>query len=56
MFCCALHCVNSSFANILKRELVDLLYLFSWFLVIVVVSLSGGVTGLSAVCDCGISS
>ena len=37
MFCCALLCVHSSFAIILKgeRELVDLLYLSSWCLVIV---------------------
>ena len=38
MFCCALLCVHSSFAIISmgKRELVTLLYLTSWFLVIVV--------------------
>ena len=38
MFCCALHCIHSSFAIILmgKRELVALLSLSSWCLVIVV--------------------
>ena len=38
MFCCALLCVHSSFAIILKgkRELVALLSLSSWCLVIVV--------------------
>ena len=45
---------NTSFAIILmgKRELVALLCLSFWFLVIVVPC---GATGLSAVCDCGIS-
>ena len=38
MFCCTLLCVHSSFAIILmeKRELVDLLSLYSWCLVVVV--------------------
>ena len=56
MLCCALLCVHSSFAVILvgKRELVALL---SFFLVShdCCVALPCGGTGLSAVCDCGIS-
>ena len=38
VFCCALHCVNSSFVVILmgKMKLIALLCLFSWCLVIVV--------------------
>ena len=58
MFRCALLCVHSSFAIILigKRELVVLLSLSSWCLVIVVwLFLAMPRTGLSAVCDCGIS-
>ena len=58
MFCCMLLCANYSFANISmgKRELVALLCLF----VDLVphnccVALPHDVTGLSAVCDCGIS-
>ena len=56
MFCCTLLYVNSSIVVILvrKRKLVDLLNFF-------LVSRDGqaalpcGATGLSAVCDCGIS-
>ena len=57
MFCCALRYVHSSSAIILmgKRELVDLLSLSSWCLVIVVCLLHLDATGLSAVCNCGIS-
>ena len=55
MFCCALLCVHSSFAIILigKRELFALLI----FLVSrdCCVALPHDATGLSAVCDCGIS-
>ena len=52
MFCCTLLCVRSSIAIILmgKRELVALLNLSPWCLVMV-----ESATGLSAVCDCGIS-
>ena len=54
-FCCALHCVHSSFAIILmgKRELVALLV----FMVAhdCCVALPHDATGLSAVCDCCIS-
>ena len=55
MFCCTLLYVHSSIAIILmgKRELIALLvFLVSrdgW------VALPRGATGLSAVCDCGIS-
>ena len=56
MFSCALLYVHSSFAVILmgKRALVDLL---SFFLVShdCCVALPRGGTGLTAVCDCGIS-
>ena len=56
MFCCALLNVNSSFAFILigKRELVALLFVF---LVSrdCCVALPHNATGLSAVCNCGIS-
>ena len=57
MFCCTLLYVHSSIAIILmgKRELIVLLGLSSWCLVVVVVALPRGATGLSAVCDCGIS-
>ena len=50
MFCCTLHYVHSSIAIILmgKRELVALLF-GGW------AALPCGATGLSAVCDCGIS-
>ena len=53
MFCCALLYVHFSFAIILmgKRGLVALLSLSSWCFVFVVWPF----TGLSAVCDCGIS-
>ena len=56
MLCCELLSVHSSLAIILmgKRELVALLCLSSWCLVIVV-ALPYDSTGLSAVCDCGIS-
>ena len=52
MFCCALLCVNSSFAIIVmgKRELVAFLCLSDCC-----VALPHGATGLSAVCDCVIS-
>ena len=52
MFCCALLCVHSSFAIILMgmRELVALL-----FLSYCCVALPHDATGLSVVCDCGIS-
>ena len=55
MFCCTLLYVHSSIAIILmgKRELIALLNLSSWCLVMV--ELPRGATGLSAVCDCGIS-
>ena len=55
MFCCTLLYVQSSIAIILvgKRGLVALLVLSSWCLVMV--ELPRGATGLSAVCDCGIS-
>ena len=58
LFCCALLCVLSSFAIILKRkrELVALLLLSYGCLVTVnVLSLHHGAVGWSAVCDCGIS-
>ena len=55
MFCCALLCVHSSFAinSMAKRELVALFV----FLVSrdCCVALPRDATGLSAVCDCGIS-
>ena len=55
MFCCTLFCVHSSIAIILmvKRELVALLNLSSWCLVMLAVPRNA--TGLSVVCDCGIS-
>ena len=56
MFCCALLCVHSSYAIISmgKRELVALLFAF---LVSrdCCVALPHSATGLSAVCNCGIS-
>ena len=58
IFCCALLCVNSDIAIILmwKRELVALLYLSSCCLVMVGwAALPHDATGVSAVCDCGIS-
>ena len=56
LFCCTLLYVHSSIAIILigKIELVALLNLSSWCLVMVE-ALPEGATGLSAVCDCGIS-
>ena len=58
MFCCTLLYVHSCIAIILmgKRELIALLNLSSWCLVMVE-RLFRAVprTGLSAVCDCGIS-
>ena len=56
MFCCMLLYVHSSIAIILmgKRELVALLNLSSWCLVMVERRFCAA-TGLSAVCDCGIS-
>ena len=56
MFCCTLFYVHSSIAIILmgKRELVALLSLSSWCLVMVE-ALPLRATGLSAVCDYGIS-
>ena len=52
MFCCMLLYVHFSIAIILmgKRELVALLNLSSWC-----PALYRRATGLSAVCDCGIS-
>ena len=52
MFCCVLLCVHSSFAIIVmgKRELVALLFFSDCC-----ASLPHDATGLSAVCDCGIS-
>ena len=52
MFCCALLCFQSSFAinSMGKRELVALLCLSDCC-----VALPYDATGLSAVCDCGIS-
>ena len=52
MFCCALLCVYSSFANISmgKRELIALLCPRDCC-----VTLPHDTTGLSAICDCGIS-
>ena len=57
MFCCTLLNVHSSIAIILmgKRELVALLNLSSWCLVMVERLFLRDATGLSAVCDCGIS-
>ena len=54
MFCCTLLYVHSSFAILLmgKRELVALLSLSYWWLVMVVWLF---LSGLSAVCDCGIT-
>ena len=55
MFCCAFLCVHSSFAIILvgKRELIALfVYQVSRDCRVV---LPHDATGLSAVCDCGIS-
>ena len=53
MFCCTLLYVHSSIAIILmgKRELIALLNLSRDGLA----ALPHGATGLSAVCDCGIS-
>ena len=53
MFCCSLLYVHSSIAIMLmgKREL----NLSTWCLWIVEQLFLGGATGLSAVCDCGIS-
>ena len=55
MFCCALLCVHSSFA-IISMEKRELFALFV-FLVsrVCCVALPHDATGLSAVCDCGIS-
>ena len=59
MFCCALLCVRSGVAVILMggRGLVALLDLSFWCPVMVERLFLGprGATGLSAVCDCGIS-
>ena len=56
MFCCMLLYVHSSIAIILmgKRELIALLNLSSWCLVMVEQP-PRDATGLSAVCDCGIT-
>ena len=60
MFCCALLCVHSRFAIISmgKRELAALLC-SALFVFLVFpdccVALPHNVTGLSAVCDCGVS-
>ena len=57
LFFCALLCVHSSFAIISmgKRGLVALLCLSSLVSRDCCVTLPHSVTGLSAVCDCGIS-
>ena len=57
MFCCALLYVHSSFAIIVmgKRELVASLCLSSGWSRECCVALPHDATGLSAVCDCGIS-
>ena len=57
MFCCTFLYVHISIAIILmgKRELIALLNLSSWCLVMVERLFPHGATGLSAVCDCGIS-
>ena len=57
MFCCALLYVHSSFAIILMgaRELVALLYFVFLLSHGCCVALPHDDTGLSAVCDCGIS-
>ena len=57
LFCCTLLYVHSSIAIILmgKRELVALLNLSSWCLVMLCAALPRDATGLSVVCDCGIS-
>ena len=57
MFCCMLLYVNSSIAIIWmgKRELVALLNLSSLVSRDGWAALPRGATGLSAVCDCGIS-
>ena len=58
LFCCALLCVLSSFATMLKRkrELVALLLLSYGCLVSVCsVALPHGAVGWSAVCNCGSS-
>ena len=54
IFCCTLLYIHSCIVIILmgKRELVALLNLSTWCLVM---ALPRGATGLSAVCDCGIS-
>ena len=56
MFCCALLCVHSSFAIIYREERVGCFALFV-FLVSrdCCVALPHDATGLTAVCDCGIS-
>ena len=57
MFCCALLCVHSSFANPLDGE--ERADCFALFVFLVsrecCVALPHNVTGLSAICDCGIS-
>ena len=57
MFCCALFYVHSSFAIILmgKRELVALLFFVFLVSYDCCVALPPSATGLSAVCECGIS-
>ena len=56
LFCCALLCVHSIFAIILKGKRANCFALFV-FLVSrdCCVTLTRGAMGLSAVCDCGIS-
>ena len=57
MFCCAFLCVHSSFAIILveKRELIALLCFVFMVSCDCCVALPHDTTGLSAVCDRGIS-
>ena len=55
VFCCALLCLNSSFAIISmgKRERAGCFALFVFVCLMIVVWLFHDATGLSAVCGCG---
>ena len=59
MFCCVLLCVYSSFEIILIGRERERAGCFALFVFLVsrdcCVALSHGATGLSAICDCGIS-
>ena len=57
MFCCAVLCVNSSFAiiSIGKRKLAALFFFVFLVSSDCCVALAHDATGLSAVCDCGVS-